>query len=127
MKKTIFQLAKTKLSLIILLAVAVSCSKEKGENTVEVNKGIKLALTEAQFGGDNISVAKASAKAGATEPLTITKEIQSGPFSITAELTENTPSNSGLKASTGKKAATKLLSLRGPVTYRVVAYETDGT
>lgn len=125
MKKTIFQLAKTKLSLIILLAVAVSCSKEKGENTIEVNKGIKLALTEAQFGGDNISVAKASAKASATEPLTITKEIQSGPFSITAELTENTPSNSGLKASTGKKAA--LLSLRGPVTYRVVAYETDGT
>ncbi|HWV68137.1 hypothetical protein, partial [Chitinophaga sp.] len=102
-------------------------SKEKGENTIEVNKGIKLALTEAQFGGDNISVAKASAKASATEPLTITKEIQSGPFSITAELTENTPSNSGLKASTGKKAATKLLSLRGPVTYRVVAYETDGT
>lgn len=127
MKKTIFQLAKTKISLIILLAVAVSCSKEKGENTIEVNKGIKLALTEAQFGGDNISVAKASAKAGATEPFKITKEIQSGPFSITAELTENTPGNSGLKASSGKKAATKLLSLRGPVTYRVVAYETDGT
>ncbi len=121
------QIIKTKLALIVFLAIAVSCSKEKGENTIEVNKGIKLALTEAQFGGDNISVAKASAKAGATEPLTITKEIQSGPFSITAELTENTPSNSGLKASTGKKAATKLLSLRGPVTYRVVAYETDGT
>ncbi len=121
------QIIKIKLALIVLLTVAVSCSKEKGENTIEVNKGIKLALTEAQFGGDNISVAKASTKAGATEPLTITKEIQSGPFSITAELTENTPSNSGLKASTGKKAATKLLSLRGQVTYRVVAYETDGT
>ncbi|WP_286862744.1 hypothetical protein [Sphingobacterium sp. UBA7625] len=125
--KKMHQIIKTKLALIVFLAIAVSCSKEKGENTIEVNKGIKLALTEAQFGGDNISVAKASAKAGATEPLTITKEIQSGPFSITAELTENTPSNSGLKASTGKKAATKLLSLRGPVTYRVVAYETDGT
>ncbi|QIH32691.1 hypothetical protein [Sphingobacterium sp. DR205] len=125
--KKMHQIIKTKLALIVFLAIAVSCSKEKGENTIEVNKGIKLALTEAQFGGDNISMAKASAKAGATEPLTITKEIQSGPFSITAELTENTPSNSGLKASTGKKAATKLLSLRGPVTYRVVAYETDGT
>jgi len=126
--KTMYQIIKIKLAFIILLTVAVSCSKEKGENAVEANQGgIKLALTEAQFGGDNISVAKASAKANTSEPLTITQEVQSGPFTITAELTENTPSNTGLKASTGKKAATSLLSLRGAVTYRVVAYETDGT
>ncbi|MEN5054067.1 hypothetical protein [Sphingobacterium kitahiroshimense] len=126
--KTIYQIIKIKLALIVLLAVAVSCSKEKGENTLEANKGgIKLALTEAQFGGDNVSVAKASAKASTTEPLVITQEVQSGPFTFTAELTENTTTSNGLKASANKKAATSLLSLRGAVTYRVVVYETDGT
>jgi len=124
-----YQNIKTKLALIALLTVAVSCSKEKGENTAEANRGgIKLALTENQFGGDDdISAAKASTKAGTTQALSITKEVQSGPFTITAELTENTAENSGLKASTGTKAATSRLSLRGAVRYRVVAYQTDGT
>lgn len=128
MKITIFKLAKIKIFLIILLAVAISCSKEKGQNTVEATQGgIKLVLTEAQFGGDHLSVAKASVKPNAIQPLAITKEVQLGSFAITAELTENATTSAGLKATTSKKAATSLLSLRGAVRYRVVVYETDGT
>lgn len=129
MMKKITQITKIKLALIVLVTLAASCSKEKGENKAEVDQGgVKLALTEAQFGGeDNISIAKASSKSGTTPPLTLTQEVQAGPFTVTAELTENTASGTGLKASSSKKAATKLLSLRGAVTYRVVAYETDGT
>lgn len=128
MMKKIAQITKIKLALIVLVTLTVSCSKEKSENKAEVDQGgVKLALTEAQFGGDdNISVAKASTKPGTQTPLTLTQEVQAGPFTVTAELTENTISSSGLKASS-KKAATSRLSLRGAVTYRVVAYETDGT
>ncbi|MDF2515903.1 MAG: hypothetical protein K0R59_1199 [Sphingobacterium sp.] len=128
MMKTITQITKIKLALIVLVTLAASCSKEKAEHTVGTNQaGIKLALTEAQFSGTDITTAKASTKAGATQPLALTQEVQAGPFTVTAELTENTAGGTGLKASNGKRAASKLLSLRGAVTYRVVAYETDGT
>ncbi|WP_343319276.1 hypothetical protein [Sphingobacterium multivorum] len=129
MMKTIYQITKIKLAFIVLLTVSVSCSKEKSEQMIAANHaGVKLTLTEAEFGGDQVAVAKASTKASATTPLALTEEVQSGPFNITAELTENTVNGSGLKAATSRtKAATSLLSLRGAVTYRVVAYETDGT
>lgn len=125
MMKKIYQITKTKLALIAL-TVAVSCSKDKAGNTVDANQvGLKLTLTEAEF-TINDPVTKASTNASTTKPLNITQEIQSGPFSITAELTENTANNTILKASTSNKAATSL-ALRGTVQYRVVAYETDGT
>ncbi|WP_336829570.1 hypothetical protein [Sphingobacterium multivorum] len=129
MMKTTYQIIKIKLALIVLLTIAVSCSKEKSESIHESDRsGLKLTLMEDQGGEDQVAVAKASTKASATTPLAFTEEIQSGPFNITAELKENTTSGSGLKASTnGTKAATSLLSLRGAVTYRVVAYEIDGT
>lgn len=129
MMKTRYQNTKIKLAFIALIIVAASCSKEKGDQIPADNHaGVKLTLTEAEFGGDQVAVAKASTKASATTPFVLTEEVQSGPFNVTAELTENTANGSGLKASTsGTKAASSLLSLRGAVTYRVVAYQTDGT
>ncbi|GAA4171544.1 hypothetical protein GCM10022218_11750 [Sphingobacterium ginsenosidimutans] len=128
MMKTITQITKIKLALIVLVTLAVSCSKEKAELITEANRGgVKLALTEAQFSGADITTAKASTKASTVQPLALTQEVQAGPFTVTAELTENITGGTGLKASNSKKAASKLLSLRGAVTYRVVAYETDGT
>jgi Fibrobacter succinogenes major domain (Fib_succ_major). len=127
MMKKIYQMTKIKLALIAVLAVAASCSKDKAVNTVDANQvGLKLSLTEAEF-TSNDPVTKASTSSSTTKPLNIIKEIQSGPFSITAELTENTSSNVALRASSGNKAATSSLALRGTVQYRVVAYETDGT
>lgn len=124
--KKIYHITKTKLALVALLTVAASCSKDKAGNTVDANQGgLKLSLTEAEF-TSNDPVTKASTNSSTSKPLSITQEIQSGPFSITAELTENTSSNVALKASSGNKAATSL-ALRGTVQYRVVAYETDGT
>ncbi|WP_312191356.1 hypothetical protein [Sphingobacterium sp.] len=124
--KKIYQITKTKLALVALLTIAASCSKDKAGNTVDANQGgLKLSLTEAEFTSNDL-VTKASTKSSTNKPLSITQEIQSGPFSITAELTENTSSNVALKASSGNKAATSL-ALRGTVQYRVVAYETDGT
>ncbi len=122
-----YQITKIKFALIVLIAFATSCSKDKAEETVDANKaGIKLTLTETEFVSNELPVTKASTNSTATKPFNITKEVQSGPFTITAELTETTPASSGLKASTNK-AATKLLSLRGAVRYRIVAFETDGT
>ncbi|WP_286857447.1 MULTISPECIES: hypothetical protein [Sphingobacterium] len=129
--KNFYQLAKLKITVIVLFLTVISCTKDKSENTVDTSqKGIKLTLIESEFGGDNISTAKASTKNGTLEsntPLSVTKEIKSGPFTLTAELTEDIPSSTRLKASTGSKADTKLLSLRGAVKYRVVAFNTDGT
>jgi hypothetical protein len=88
--------------------------------------GVKLVLSEAEFTGDQVAVTKASTNKSSTTPFHVTKEIQSGPFTVTAELTEDTPTSSGLKAS-NTKAATKLLSLKGAVRYRIVAFNTDGT
>jgi len=125
--KKMYQITKIKFALIVLIAFATSCSKDKAEETVDANKaGIKLTLTETEFVSNELPVTKASTNSTATKPFNITKEVQSGPFTITAELTETTPASSGLKASTNK-AATKLLSLRGAVRYRIVAFETDGT
>lgn len=125
--KTLYKKAKLTLSLLVLLSVVVSCNKEKSENTIQTDQvGIKLALTEREFTGSEIPVTKASTSKSSTTPFNVTKEVKSGPFTITAELTENTNASSGLKAST-TKAATKPLSLRGAVRYRIVAFETDGT
>lgn len=125
--KTIFKKAKLNLSLLVLLSIVVSCNKGKNENTIQTDQvGVKLVLSEAEFSGDQVAVTKASTSKSSTTPFNVTKEIQSGPFTVTAELTENTPTNSGLKASS-TKAATKLLSLRGAVRYRIVAFNTDGT
>ncbi len=125
--KKIYTTAKLTLSLIVFLSLAVSCNKEKNDNSLEANQGgIKLSLTESEFTGDLGTVTKASTNATATKPFNVTKEVHSGPFTITAELTENTPTSSVLKASS-TKAATKLLSLRGAVKYRIVAFKTDGT
>jgi hypothetical protein len=131
MMKKFYQLVKLKIVLLALLLTIFSCSKDKTENNTDTSQnGIKLTLTEAELGGDNLSMAKASAGASASAsstPLTITKELKSGPFTLTAELTENTSSSTALKASTGTKADTKLLSLRGAVKYRIVAFNTDGS
>lgn len=124
--KKIYQTTKIKFALVALLAVAVSCNKDKAGNNIGTDQvGLKLSLTEAEF-TSNDPVTKASTNSSTTNPLSITQEIQSGPFSIIAELTENTSSNVALRASSGNKAATSL-ALRGTVQYRVVAYETDGT
>jgi Fibrobacter succinogenes major domain (Fib_succ_major). len=125
--KTTFKKAKLTLSLLVLLSIIASCNKGKNENTIQTDQvGVKLVLSEAEFSGDQAAVTKASTSKSSTTPFNVTKEIQSGPFTVTAELTENTPTNSGLKASS-TKAATKLLSLRGAVRYRIVAFNTDGT
>jgi len=126
-KKTRYPIAKLTLSLVVLLLLAVSCNKSKNDNTIEASQGgVKLSLTESEFTGDLGTATKASTNATATKAFNVTKEVQSGPFTITAELTENTSTGSVLKASS-TKAATKLLSLRGAVKYRIVAFETDGT
>lgn len=127
MMKKIYQITKIKLALIVLLAIASSCNKDKAGNPTDVSKsGLKLTLTEAEFTSTDDPVTKASTNSSSAKPLSITQEIQSGPFSISAELTENTPGTAALKASSGNKAATSL-ALRGTVQYRIVAYETDGT
>lgn len=126
-KKTIYPIAKLTFTLVVLLLLAVSCKKGKDDTTIEASQGgVKLALTESEFNGDLGTATKASTNATATKPFNVTKEVQSGPFTITAELTENTSTGSALKASSNK-AATKLLSLRGAVKYRIVAFKTDGT
>ncbi len=125
--KTLYKKAKLTLSLLVLLSIVVSCNKGKNENTIQTDQvGVKLVLSEAEFTGDQVAVTKASTNKSSTTPFHVTKEIQSGPFTVTAELTEDTPTSSGLKAS-NTKAATKLLSLRGAVRYRIVAFNTDGT
>ncbi|MDR0262799.1 MAG: hypothetical protein LBJ04_06200 [Sphingobacterium sp.] len=125
--KKMYQITKIKFVLIVLIAFATACSKDKAGETVDANKaGIKLTLTESEFVSNELPVTKASTNSTTAKPFNVTKEVQSGPFTITAELTETTPASSGLKASTNK-AATKLLSLRGAVRYRIVAFETDGT
>lgn len=122
-----YQITKIKFALIVLIAFATACSKDKAGETVDANKaGIKLTLTESEFVSNELPVTKASTNSTTAKPFNVTKEVQSGPFTITAELTETTPASSGLKASMNK-AATKLLSLRGAVRYRIVAFETDGT
>ncbi len=127
MMKKIYQITKIKLALIVLLTIASSCNKDKTGNQADVNQGgLKLTLTEAEFTSTDDPVTKASTNSSIAKPLSITQKIQSGPFSISAELTENTPGTAALKASSGNKAATSL-SLRGTVQYRIVAYETDGT
>lgn len=125
--KKIYTTAKLTLSLIVFLSLAVSCNKEKNDNSLEANQGgIKLSLTESDFNGDLATSTKASTNTTSAKPFNIKKEVQSGPFTISAELTENISTGSGLKASS-TKAATKLLSLRGAVRYRIVAFKTDGT
>ncbi len=125
--KTLYKKAKVTLSLLVLLSIAISCNKGKNENTIPTDQvGIKLALTEREFTGSETPVTKASTNKNSTTPFNVTKEVKSGPFTITAELTENTNTSSGLKAAS-TKAATKPLSLRGDVRYRIVAFETDGT
>lgn len=125
--KITYSIAKIKLSVAALLFIAASCSKDKANNNLEVNQGgVRLTLMEGEF-TDNESInTKASSNRTVVEPAVLYKEVQSGPFTVTAELSENTTA-SGLKASAGKKAAAKPLSLRGAVKYRIVVFETDGT
>ncbi|MDV4102692.1 hypothetical protein CMT19_16760 [Elizabethkingia anophelis] len=72
---------------------------------------------------------QASLKKNTNLPENFRQEVTSGPFNIIAELSRDQPVNIQTQASVGRgeTAATKPLSLRGAVKYRIVAYQADGT
>lgn len=109
---------------MVLLLIASSCSKDSEPMPVE-NKtdGITFKALGAEFAQSPVTKAQNSRT---SSPIIAVEEIQSGPFTITAELSEDLSATSqpSLKAGTNVKAAVPFAT---EVKYRVVAYQLDGT
>ncbi|MDF2474973.1 MAG: hypothetical protein K0S24_456 [Sphingobacterium sp.] len=109
---------------MVLLLIASSCSKDSESMPVE-NKtdGITFKALGAEFAQSPVTKAQNNRT---SSPIIAVEEIQSGPFTITAELSEDlsTTSQPSLKAGTNVKAAVPFAT---EVKYRVVAYQLDGT
>ena len=109
-----------------------SCRSSDTENNLSGSNlsGVSFNMGVNDFEGGADLTPQASLKSNAGKPEIIRQEIASGPFSITAELSQDAPSSrlqTQASAGQGTMAVDKSLSLRGAVRYRIVAYKADGT
>ncbi|MDV3636987.1 hypothetical protein CMU84_17720 [Elizabethkingia anophelis] len=109
-----------------------SCRSTDTENNLQDSKlsGVSFSIGVSDFEGGDDLAEQASLKSNiSNKPEVLKQELASGPFNITAELSQDTPSSKlQTQTSIGSRvmAATSPLSLRGAVRYRIAAYTQDG-
>ncbi|MDV3462289.1 hypothetical protein CMV04_14835 [Elizabethkingia anophelis] len=109
-----------------------SCRSTDTENNLQDSKlsGVSFSIGVSDFEGGNDLAEQASLKSNiSNKPEVLKQELASGPFNITAELSQDTPSSklqTQASIGSGVMAATSPLSLRGAVRYRIAAYTQDG-